>query len=48
MTQHEPVRARVAAAAIGKVTRMFSGSLDDILTELFQNARRAGATKIAV
>lgn len=48
MTQHSIVRARVSAAAIGKVTRMFSGSLDDILTELFQNARRAGATHIAV
>lgn len=48
MTQHPLVRARVSAAAIGKVTRMFSGSLDDILTELLQNARRAGATTIAV
>lgn len=48
MTQHDPVRARVAATAIAKVTRMFSGTLDDILTELFQNARRAGATMISV
>jgi hypothetical protein len=44
----EPVRARVAPSAIAKVTRMFSGSLGDILAELFQNARRAGATKINV
>lgn len=48
MSAHEPVRACVAPSAIAKVTRLFSGSLGDILAELFQNARRAGATEIAV
>jgi hypothetical protein len=48
MLQHDPVRACVAPSAIAKVTRMFSGSLGDILAELFQNARRAGARTIAV
>jgi hypothetical protein len=48
MRQHDPVRARVAPSAIDKVSRMFSGSLGDILAELLQNARRAGASQIAV
>jgi hypothetical protein len=48
MPVHEPVRACVAPSAIAKVTRLFSGSLGDILAELFQNARRAGSTGITV
>ena len=42
------IRARVSPAAIDKVTRIFNGTLGDILGELFQNARRAGATRIVV
>lgn len=42
------LRARVSPEAISKVTRIFNGTLDDIFNELLQNARRAGATKIAV
>lgn len=41
-------RAHVAPEAIDKVGRLFNASLNDILNELFQNARRAGATRIAV
>lgn len=40
--------AEVAAEAIEKVGRLFNASVDDILNELLQNARRAGATKIAI
>lgn len=40
--------AHVAPEVIDKVGRLFNASLDDILNELFQNARRAGATRIAV
>ncbi|MDO5622606.1 MAG: hypothetical protein Q4G24_14190 [Paracoccus sp. (in: a-proteobacteria)] len=40
--------AHVAPEAIDKVGRLFNASLDDILNELLQNARRAGATRVAV
>ncbi len=42
------IRARVSPAAIDKVTRIFNGTLGDILGELFQNARRAGATRLTI
>lgn len=42
------LRARVSPEAITKVTRIFNGTLGDIFNELFQNARRAGATSVAV
>lgn len=47
---HSPVtvKASVSQDVIAKVTRLFNGSLADILNELFQNARRAGATRIGV
>lgn len=40
--------ACVADDAISKVSRLFNATLDDIFAELFQNARRAGATQISV
>ncbi|WP_313195197.1 hypothetical protein [Shinella zoogloeoides] len=40
--------AQVAAQAIEKVGRLFNASIDDILNELLQNARRAGATKVMI
>ena len=42
------LRARVSPEAISKVTRIFNGSLDDIFNELLQNARRAGASMVAI
>lgn len=48
MTIQTRFHARVADDAISKVSRLFNASLDDIFAELFQNARRAGATKISV
>ncbi|PDH69925.1 MAG: hypothetical protein CNE89_00600 [Sphingomonadaceae bacterium MED-G03] len=42
------VSTSVTPAAITKVTRLFNGTLYDVLNELFQNARRAGATSIAL
>lgn len=42
------IRARVAPQTLSKVTRLFNGSLRDILTELLQNARRAGATRVSL
>ena len=43
-----PVRARVHDGAIARVTRFFNAALPDVFTELLQNARRAGAGRIAV
>ncbi|MCQ4633947.1 hypothetical protein GB927_028200 [Shinella sp. CPCC 100929] len=40
--------AQVAAEAIEKVGRLFNASIDDILNELLQNARRAGAAKVLI
>lgn len=48
MTILTKLRARVSPQAISKVTRIFNGTLDDIFNELFQNARRAGATRVIV
>ena len=48
MTIQTKLRARVSPQVISKVTRIFNGTLDDIFNELFQNARRAGATFVAV
>ena len=48
MTVLTKLRARVSPEAISKVTRIFNGTLDDIFNELFQNARRAGASHVAV
>ncbi|WP_230771761.1 ATP-binding protein [Sphingomonas sp. Leaf4] len=42
------IHASVAPETISKVGRLFNGSLEDILTELLQNSRRAGATSIAI
>ena len=48
MTIQTTFHARVADDAISKVSRLFNATLDDIFAELFQNARRSGATKISV
>ena len=40
------IRARVGTSAIDKVTRLFSAGLPDIFTEILQNSRRAGATRL--
>ena len=42
------IRARIHDSAIKRVTRTFAATLGDIFTELLQNARRAGATRICV
>lgn len=40
--------ANVSDQAMGKVSRLFNASMEDIFNELLQNARRAGATEIRV
>ena len=42
------IRAHVDEGAIGSVTRFFDASDESVFCELYQNARRAGATRIAV
>ena len=42
------IRACVAPEAIATVTRLFNGTEHDILCELLQNARRAGATRVDI
>ena len=48
MTSTFQFTAKVAPEAMSKVSRLFNASLDDILNELLQNARRAGATEVAI
>lgn len=48
MTSSFTFHAQASAKAIEKVGRLFNASLDDILNELLQNARRAGATQILI
>ena len=42
------MRAAIDPAAIRKVNRFFNATLDQIIDELFQNARRSGATQVSV
>lgn len=42
------VQTSVSQHAISKVTRLFNGSLSDILNEMLQNSRRAGALKVEI
>ena len=42
------IRASIDARALKRVTSFFNGTAFDIMTELLQNARRAGATRIDV
>lgn len=48
MSEPFTLQATVSKDAIEKVTRLFNASLDDILAELFQNARRSGANRIEI
>ncbi|AXK43972.1 ATP-binding protein [Erythrobacter aureus] len=44
--EYTPIRATVSAETITKVTRLFNGTVTDIVNELIQNSRRAGASLI--
>ncbi|CAM5277554.1 hypothetical protein ATER59S_00343 [Aquamicrobium terrae] len=48
MSSHFSFNAQVSPEAIEKVGRLFNASIDDILNELLQNARRANATKVLI
>ncbi len=42
------IRTAVSQSAITRVGRLFNGTAGDVLAELLQNARRAGATSVAI
>lgn len=42
------IQTAISPDAISRASRLFSGSALDALHELLQNARRAGATRIAI
>ena len=42
------IRPSVSPKTITKVTRLFNGTIGDILGELLQNSRRAGASRIDI
>ena len=48
VTTARTIRARIHDSAIRRVTRTFAASLADAFTELLQNSRRAGATRVRV
>ena len=48
MNTLKPFRATVSDRLLEKAPRFFDGTFDDIFAELFQNARRAGATCVLV
>ena len=42
------IQTTVGQSMISRVTRLFNNSVGDVLTELLQNARRAGATRVDI
>ena len=48
MTTTRSIRATLSESALQKVTTFFDGSLRQTLTEVLQNARRAGSTQVDI
>lgn len=48
MSLPRTIQTAVGQTLIGKVGRLFNGSVSDVLHELLQNARRAGATRVDI
>lgn len=46
MTFPTVIRSQVDPVAVTKVTRLFNNTIGDVLAELIQNARRAGASRV--
>ena len=44
----ERIMAAVNPRLLSKASRLFTGSLDGRITEILQNARRAGATRVEI
>ena len=47
-SKQQTIHARIAGEAIAKVMQLFDGTLAQALHEILQNARRSGATSVAV
>ncbi|MCY4074260.1 MAG: ATP-binding protein [Acidobacteria bacterium] len=47
-SRKQTIRARIAREAIAKVMQFFDGTLAQALHEILQNARRSGATAVAI
>ena len=47
-SKQQTIRARIAREAIAKVMQFFDGTLAQALHEILQNARRSGATSVAI
>ena len=47
-SKQQTIRARIAREAIAKVMQFFDGTLAQALQEILQNARRSGATSVAI
>ena len=47
-SKQQTIRARIADEAIAKVMQFFDGTLAQALHEILQNARRSGATSVAI
>ena len=47
-SKQQTIRARIAEEAIAKVMQFFDGTLAQALHEILQNARRSGATSVAI
>ena len=48
MNDTATIRARIHDSAIRRVTRTFAATLTEAFTEILQNSRRAGATRVRV
>ena len=48
MTLSTTVSTSVSQGAITRITRLFNGTLLDVLNELFQNGRRGAASQVAI
>ncbi len=46
--KQQTIHARIADEAIKKVMQFFDGTLAQTLQEILQNARRSGATSVAI
>ena len=44
----ETIKARVNPRLLSKADRLFTGSLEGRMSEVLQNARRAGATEVSI
>ena len=47
-SKQQTIRAEIAREAIAKVMQFFDGTLAQALQEVLQNARRSGATSVAI